>query len=130
MQFLQTVPEGFHKSIELLNKVKVDVLIDMSTKTCDFIHLKGVGCHVEDYVEVFLNFDVKVFQSMDMEMKETHIEMVINILNYIFKLAIKQKVSPQDFAKLMRKNSQLTPTNIKSLFEVYEKYQVFFNTLI
>lgn len=106
MQFLETVPKGFHSSVEKLNEIKIDIIKDMSTKIVKNIHCQGLSCQYEDYFNL---------------LKQEEFDTLQKVLYYIFKNAYLLNVQSTDFPKFIRKYSQMSVPHIKILTEVYEK---------
>lgn len=106
MQFLETVPKGFHSSVEVLNENKIDLIKDIGNKTIKNIQCQGIGCQFEDYFNL---------------LKKEDYDILTKLIYYIFKNAFLLNVSSSDFPKLLRKYSQMSSTHIKVLSEIYDK---------
>ena len=64
----------------------------------------------------------KIFKNYEIELKLHEIENVKNCLLFIFQSAEQKEVPVSNFPKFLRKFTQITPTNIKCLYEVYEQF--------
>jgi hypothetical protein len=79
---------------------------------------KGAGCYADDYVEKFTLLDV---DTSSFDILEDALQNVIDALVYIFRSAIKQRITPQGFAA-MRQNTQIDVTLIKALMTQYDAF--------
>ncbi|KAL9648257.1 hypothetical protein ABK040_009261 [Willaertia magna] len=117
MSCFQSVPEGFHSAVDDLNQVHPDILSEMCNKTVLFILGKGLGCYVEDYMEVISKVNQQI-------LSEKQVTNVIHILLYIFRNSRLTNVSLNDFPKYLRQLTQIHPQKIKILCSEYEKLLV------
>eukprot|EP01080_Neovahlkampfia_damariscottae_P007610 gene7610-11933_t len=115
MQFLEIVPQGFTQAVESMNKIsKTDLLKDMAIKVVSLLKGNGLGVSTEEYQQIFQNYEI--------ELKQNEIENVKTCLLFIFQSAEQKEVPASNFPKYLRKFTQITPTNIKCLYEVYEQF--------
>ncbi|KAL0486483.1 hypothetical protein AKO1_012045 [Acrasis kona] len=110
MSILNATPSGFHSAVDSLNKIPIEIVSEMVSI--------GAGCYVEDYVEKFAQLGV----DHSFDIIEDALQNVINVLLYIFRVALKSKAEPQILAKSLRADTQMSVPHIQTLYAAYDKF--------